>query len=388
MKKILSLVFLSGWSMAMAVDEPVKDKKATRRARKAAKIEKKEPVEVPIKPMSEIRNAPRVEPDIRLRLNRDAVKAAAAEVDRLVAPVQAKAGVKPNPRAKDSTFVRRVYLDLTGRIPSAREALLFLRDTRPDKRERLIDALLVSPGYRSHQFNWMADMFRVKSGIKRWNYANYQRWLKDQIEANRPWSEVVYDLMTAEGSLATSGPSGYLLRDPGMPLDNLSNTLSVFLGANVACAQCHDHPLAEWTQREFYEMASFFGGTYVSALDPRKVGKRLMNKQISKQEIMSVVAPNMAQVRNLGEQRLTYPDDYAYDDVKPGAPVEPVLIAWHADDRKLDIYDLKSADAVRLREQFAAWLTAPENPRFAISVANRLWQRAFGIAVQEPIENL
>jgi hypothetical protein len=98
---------------------------------------------------------------------------------------------------------------------------------------------------------------------------------------------MVTEMLTAEGSVAATGPSGYLLRDPGMPLDNLANTLNVFLGANVACAQCHDHPFADWTQREFYELAAFFGSTDVSDRDPRKIGNKLGKGDLSKRVVRS-----------------------------------------------------------------------------------------------------
>jgi hypothetical protein len=106
-------------------------------------------------------------------------------------------------------------------------------------RARLIDQLGLSDGYRSHQFNWLADMVRHKSILKRSQFHYYERWIKDQITANLPWDELVYKLLTAEGSLASTASSGYLLRDPGMPLDSLSNTLTIFLGANVSCAHIH-----------------------------------------------------------------------------------------------------------------------------------------------------
>ena len=106
-------------------------------------------------------------------------------------------------------------------------------------RARLIDQLGLSDGYRSHQFNWLADMVRHKSILKRSQFHYYERWIKDQITANLPWDELVYKLLTAEGSLASTASSGYLLRDPGMPLDSFSNTLTIFLGANVSCAHIH-----------------------------------------------------------------------------------------------------------------------------------------------------
>ena len=194
-------------------------------------------------------------------------------------------------------------------------------------------------------------------------------------------------MLSAEGTIAGSGPTGYLLRDPGMPLDNLSNTLSAFLGANVACAQCHDHPLADWTQREFYELAAFFGATDVSDRDPRKVGNRLKNADISKQDVIKAVAPNMARVHTKSTQSLKFPDDYAYDGVKPGSPVEPLLFVWESGDEKGPAYQVDHKNAKTLRASFAKWLTH-EKTTLPVAIANRLWQRAFGLGVKEPLDDL
>lgn len=336
----------------------------------------------------EIANAPPVRPDGKLRMEVDQIKTAALWVDRYVGVALNKAGQKPNPPSDDFVFLRRIYLDAVGRIPTDDEASTFLKDKDPEKRRKLIDKLLLSDGYRSHLFNWLADLLRHKHSVRRTNYSHYERWLKDQIAKNRPWDEMVYDMLSAEGTIASSGPTGYLLRDPGMPLDNLSNTLNVFLGANVACAQCHDHPLADWTQREFYELAAFFGATDVSDRDPRKVGNRLKNADISKQDVIKAVAPNMARVHTKSTQSLKFPDDYAYDDVKPGSPVEPLLFVWESGDEKGPAYQVDHKNAKTLRASFAKWLTHEKNPRFPVAIANRLWQRAFGLGVKEPLDDL
>ena len=336
----------------------------------------------------EIANAPPIRPDGKLRMEVDQIKTAALWVDRYVGGALNKAGQKPNPPSDDFVFLRRIYLDAVGRIPTDDEASTFLKDKDPEKRRKLIDKLLLSDGYRSHLFNWLADLLRHKHSIRRTNYSHYERWLKDQIAKNRPWDEMVYDMLSAEGTIAGSGPTGYLLRDPGMPLDNLSNTLNVFLGANVACAQCHDHPLADWTQREFYELAAFFGATDVSDRDPRKVGNRLKNADISKQDVIKAVAPNMARVHTKSTQSLKFPDDYAYDDVKPGSPVEPLLFVWESGDEKGPAYQVDHKNAKTLRASFANWLTHEKNPRFPVAIANRLWQRAFGLGVKEPLDDL
>lgn len=271
--------------------------KEERQAAKAAREAKEPPFPEGLKPYPEVKPAPPVAVDAELVLSRQQIANAAAVIDEHIANGLAKAEVKANPAASEEALLRRLYLDIIGRIPSDDEADRFFSSRDPDKVGNLIDELLVSDGYRSHQFTWMGDMLRHKSeGARRGDFALYDRWLKDQLKMNRPWNEVVYEMLTAKGSLATSGPAGYLMRDPGMPLDNLANTLTIFLGANVSCAQCHDHPLAQWTQQEFYEMAAFFGSSEVSARDPRKISKNLATNALSKQDLIKVVAQNMASI--------------------------------------------------------------------------------------------
>lgn len=365
------------------------DKKQERRDRReAARNGALEKVKRELPPFPEIGNAPLPEVNRSLRLSTEKLAAAAAQVDHRIAVGLAVEGRKINELSSDEVFVRRIYLDVTGRIPTPREAESFFTNTDPDKRSKLIDELLVTDGYRSHQFNWYADMLRIKSGIKRADFSLYERWLKDGLRTNRGWDETVYEMLTADGSLASNGATGYLTRDFGMPLDSLSNTLTLFLGANVSCAQCHDHPLAEWTQREFYEMAAFFGATDVSSRDPRKVGNSIKDGTISKQDVMAVVAPNMYRLKNLEKNELLFPEDYAYEDATPGETVPPMLVSWAAKEHLGDAYQVDLENPKNFRKSFASWMTHAENPRFAVNIANRLWKRHLGIAVKEPIEDI
>ena len=362
-----------------------KEKKKNREGREAKKDENVSLAQV--EGLAPKGNSPQIEPNKMLRMSVDQIKSASLWVDRTVGGALVKSGIQPNKQSDDFVFVRRVYLDVAGRIPTDVEARDFLNDKDPEKRRKLIDQLLISDGYRSHLFNWMADLLRHRGKLRRSNFNHYERWLKDQIAQNTPWNDMVYAMLTAEGTLANSGPTGYLLRDPGMPLDNLSNTLNIFLSANVSCAQCHDHPLADWTQREFYELAAFFGATDVSDRDPRKVGNKLKlpDGSISKQDVASAVAQNLARVHTKSAQTLKFPDDYAYSDVEPGSPVDPLLFIW--DDEELTV-EVDEKDPRKLRENFAEWLTHKKNPRFAIAIANRIWKRFFGLGVQEPLEDL
>ena len=382
---VLSLTSAESSDPKKRTETKRKEKKKNRESREAKKDDS---VSFPrIAGLAPKGNSPQIESNKKFRMSVDQIKSASLWVDRTVGGALVKNGVQPNKQTDDFVFVRRVYLDVAGRIPTDVEARDFLNDKDPEKRRKIIDQLLISDGYRSHLFNWLADLLRHRGKLRRSNFNHYERWLKDQIAQNNPWNDMVYAMLTAEGTLASSGPTGYLLRDPGMPLDNLSNTLNIFLSANVSCAQCHDHPLADWTQREFYELAAFFGATDVSDRDPRKVGNKLKlpDGSISKQDVASAVAQNLARVHTKSFQTLKFPDDYAYSDVEPGSPVDPLLFIWG--DEELTV-EVDEKDPGKLRENFAEWLTHKENPRFAIAIANRLWKRFFGLGVQEPLEDL
>ncbi|MEM7602633.1 MAG: DUF1549 domain-containing protein [Verrucomicrobiota bacterium] len=165
----------------------------------------------------------------------------------------------------DEQFVRRIYLDIVGRIPTYTETVSFLDDRDQNKRARLIDQLLDTEGFVSHFFNYLSDLLRIREGIGMDGlnglYAGaYADWTKDQIRQNRPWTEWVSDMLTAQGYLWDNPATGYLLTDQGMALCNLSNTFTVFAGTEITCAQCHDHPFEEVYQMDFYKMAAFFGG--------------------------------------------------------------------------------------------------------------------------------
>ncbi len=356
------------------------------------------------------------------------VAQASAAVDKLVAnglvranPERAKtAGKKPitgfNPLANDEQFVRRVYLDIVGRIPNHAETTQFIADSNPNKRAKLIDMLLDSPGYNSNTFNYFAEMLRVKDRLEQDNLRGvpYINWMQHQIEKNVSWDKMVFEMLTAKGKMWQDGAAGYLLRDAGMPLDNLANTLAVFLGTDVACAQCHDHPFSDWTQHQFYEMAAFFGATTTNmrAVANRKKGKdasgmmamNAMKDLMPKiEEMVTKSGGDIKRVRNgirnymgannfvvgdMDTNNMKLPHDYKYPDDKPDALVEPKFITWTKTDKNLPAYKQKMKSAEELRPAFAKWATDPSNPRFAMAIANRMWKRAFGQGICEPVTNI
>ncbi len=353
------------------------------------------------------------------------VAQAAGKIDVLVAKgivnkynaERVKKGLEPlrgyNPLTTDEQFVRRIYLDVVGRIPSYQETMVFLQDTSATKRAKLIDQLLDSPGYSSHMFNYLADMLRLTENFDQNQVRGtpYINWLKEQITANKPWNEVVNTMLTADGKMwddrkdnPDAPAAGYLLRDSGMPLDNLANTLTIFLGTDVACAQCHDHPFSEWTQMQFYQLASFFGATSTRLggrdMEGGDRGMMLMTEvekmveasgqdiKLLRNNIQQFINANRVAVTDRKENMLKLPMDYKYKDGKGGDPVAPKFISWSKSDAGNPAFKQNKKKEERLRDSFAAWLTHKENPRFGMTIANRLWKRAFGAGVAEPVSNI
>lgn len=338
------------------------------------------------------------------------------QLDQLVLQNLQRHDQQPNKLSDDETFVRRIYLDVVGRIPTLTEVREFLDSKAKNKREALIDRLLDSPGYVSHQFNYWADVLRMKSRMQGGNPGRpYMDFVKESIASNKPYDEFVRDLLTAEGPALErgNGATGYYLRDVGMPEDNMANTVRIFLGTRIECAQCHDHPFDNWTQRDFFEMVAFTGGLRTRFAPGGMMNAVAARRQIQKADVpaqVKQVAQNLLRplsygVSGSGTGLARLPDTYQYDDgepneivtaktlfqdqslVHPTIPVSrnPARQRRRQGRNKNRIFGAKPIDS---REAFADWLTAPENPRFNQVIVNRMWKRAMGLALIEPFDDL
>jgi len=333
--------------------------------------------------------------------------ASARQIDGLLAKqLKANGFSSFNEPLPDDLFVRRVYLDISGRIPTREEFLAFAESAREDKRQALIDELLLSPGYSSHMFNYFADMYRLHANdfVDGVRMDPYMQWWRDQLKANRPYHEIVTELITAEGNVGQNPAAGFLLRDTGMEFDAFSNFGQVMLGIDISCAQCHDHPFDEWTQGDFYQMAAFFGNTQRS-LSYR--GRGMMGEGMiqmpnapdgwKKQfEEWAYSEKGVARPPNQTSSRFRFflralgwniTDNEALETVLPhdfiGKGGKPNEVA---NPRTL-IGDVAKKGGKTRREAIADWLTSPENPRFALVIANRMWDRAFGRPLVGPVND-
>ena len=322
------------------------------------------------------------------------VRDAAKKIDRMLEAGYRSNGLNPNSTLSDSLFCRRAYLEIGGRIPRLQEIGDFIQSRSPRKREELIDKLLQSHDHVSHMFNYWADLLRLKDNpINNNQIAQpYHEWIKDSIRTNKPYDEWVHEMMTADGRIWENPAVGYVMRDSGMELDAVDNTVQVFLGTQIGCAQCHDHPFDRWTQREFYEMAAFtfgarsrtFGGDKQrfpngNPLTRLRNDLKKMDPKANTGGLFSrVINANMFEVYDR-PRPLKLPHDYQYDNGKPFQVVSAKPIFGNAP---------TAAKGEPLRDVFADWLTSPQNPRFARNITNRIWKKAFGIGLIEPVNDI
>lgn len=317
-----------------------------------------------------------------------AIHAAAAEIDRFIAESLNNANLEPLPLTNDTQFVRRIYLDAIGRIPTAAEVGQFVSSLEPDKRAKLISKLLRSRGYVSHSYNLWADVLRIKDQDSAISRGFYIDWVKTSFEENKPYDQFVRELITASGSgwERGNGAVGYYLRDRGMPLDNMANTLRIFTGTRVACAQCHDHPNDRWTRKQFFEMAAFTNNLQTDNRD-ELFGQIYEREKATKDEDLRAFSQYVRntfhadRVQGMSDGSIALPSDYQYGDAKPDEKVAAHVIFGPED-------LVKNESNSDFRERFGDWLTSPENPRFTVVIANRLWKRVMGRGLIEPIDDI
>ena len=282
-------------------------------------------------------------------------------IDPLVDAKLKKLNVAPSGLADDNTFVRRVYLDIIGTLPTPDEVRAFIKDPKADKRARLIDVLLERPEYADFWALKWSDLLRVNRevlGSKR-AYA-YYRWIQASLTENKPFDRFTRELITAEG-LIDEIPATNFYRVANKPGDAASTISQVFLGIRIACAECHHHPFDRWSQDDYYRMNAFF-----APVAQRKIGN-----------IETVVGAGDSLSRNprTGESLTAAP---------LGACIVPLPIAAQMLGAKRLIPDGKGDQRMMLAE----WMVSPRNPWFSRNVANRYWAHFLGRGIVEPVDDV
>ena len=372
-------------------------------------------------------------------------------IDQLVEAKLAEQGIAPNAAIDDTTFLRRATLDIIGRIPTLEEAEAFQGQDYSNKRERLVEELLHSEGYVSHFFHFWADLLRINADQPNsapQGEAAYQLWLKRALRSNLPYDQLVRELISARGYVWDNGAVGYYLRDRGMPLENMSNTVRIFLGTRLECAQCHNHPFDKWTQMDYFKMAAFSYGVNANRsyntpnrdaftryeaethtrlfqeavgvegfptiqseanlnriLGQRDLGSRLKRLGMTREQFIETARKGIAATASFDAQaqRMRKAVTALYKPIQYVSVAEeetPLKLPhdYQYDDAKpLDPISAATMfgdpiDRAKLQgstvEAYAEWMTDRENPTFTRVIANRLWKEVFGIGLIEPADEL
>jgi hypothetical protein len=292
------------------------------------------------------------------------------DIDRLISQALQQDKIAPAPLTTDEQFIRRVTLDLTGELPAPAEVEEFVKSKDPQKRAKLIDRLLDSEEYAKHWGKYWRDVTVARSTvvqvfIRFARTAALETWLSEQFRANRSWGAIARDMITAEGELqlgddAKQGPAAFLLGAIGPDAINerTAETSRLFLGIQIQCAQCHDHPSDVWKRNQFHELAAFYGRTRERILRTGGMGRG----------VALTSAPG-------GEHRMPNLNE-------PGksTPMNPRFLDGRAIQTGL-------GDKER-RQALADFITSKDNYWFSAAFVNRIWGELMGQAFYQPVDDM
>ncbi len=272
-------------------------------------------------------------------------------IDALVFANLKQLGLPPSPVCDDATFHRRVSLDIAGRLPTADEARAFLSSADPDKRDHLIETLLSSPDYADYFANKWTAVLRNKRDDASDITANFafHSWVRDGLLANKPYDQMVRELLAATGTIADN-PAVAWYKRVLEPREQLEDVAQLFLGVRMQCAQCHHHPFERWSQNDYYGLGAFFS----------RVGRK---PTATRGEDVIFHKRGMAELENK----------------KTKLPVKPAVLGGRA---------LAIAQDEDPRLKLADWMSDKANPYFAKALVNRYWKHFFKRGLVEPEDDI
>ena len=279
-------------------------------------------------------------------------------IDEFVLAKLKKLNIRPSALTSDEAFMRRVYLDTIGRLPTSDEVKAFLAETGPDKRSKLIDTLLDTPEWVNLRTLKLADMLRIhprqlgNGAFGERGATLFHEWVREAVAQNRPYDAVVQELITARGSTYQHGPTNYY-RIEQQPAGRAETTAQVFLGIRLSCARCHKHPFDQWTTDDYWNFAAFTGKVGVR-------GGELYNEQVIYYDPTGRVI-NQSVQGNRGEVAL------------------PTFLGGESLDADYQ------GDVLQV---LANWMTSSTNPYFAIATVNRIWSHYFSRGIVDPVDDM
>jgi Protein of unknown function (DUF1549)/Protein of unknown function (DUF1553) len=299
---------------------------------------------------------------------------------RIDAEIQAawkREKVTPAEPADDAAFMRRLYLDLVGTIPTHDESKAFLQDADPARRSKLIDKLFADPRYAVQQAQvWDQVLFgrNPPGGDATRLRPGFEKWLRTKFANNEPYDRWVHELLMAEGNSVDQGPPLFYVQFRAQPEETMVAVSRIFLGTQLACAQCHDHPKDKWKQLDFYGMAAFFARLVVIengkkfSIGEKRTGEVMFTGPAIEQKPGQKGKPVGAKF--LGGAALTEPPlPKDFKELPKGA--KPT-----------------SKPDFSRKEKLGAWLTGADNPYFTRAIVNRLWGQFMRRGLVHPVDNL
>jgi hypothetical protein len=281
-------------------------------------------------------------------------------VDRFTAKKWKELGLVPSELCSDEQFIRRVYVDITGSLPTPKDVLAFVEDKTADKRDKLVDKLLDTPEYAYFFANKWADILRVKRrqepGRAQGTFA-FHEWIREQVAADIPYSDFVRAIVAASGDERKSPPTVWYkeIDKPEQFVDDISQ---VFLGQRLACANCHHHPYEKWSQDDYWGLAAFY-----ARVGRKEVRLPIANPNQQENRVQVVYTRPIGNVTNKRTQKAA--------EMKP-LDASPMAVSTDDDPR----------------QKLVDWMVDAKNPFFAKTVANRYWAHFFGRGIVDPLDDM
>tara|TARA_B110000003_G_scaffold173731_1_gene173325 strand:- start:376 stop:2826 length:2451 start_codon:yes stop_codon:yes gene_type:complete len=342
---------------------------------------------------------------------------AATMLDDLLRRENAGTGVITTELIGNAAFLRRTTIDLIGRIPTMKEVREYEK-WGPKRRAKLIEKLTSHPRFADRWTVFMADMLRIRSNVTGGN--QLLAYIHGSLNQGKPYDQLVRELISASGRANSNPAVGYILGDDAAPMELAAATSQIFLGVRIGCAMCHDHPFDDWEQKQFYDLAAFFGktktvqsrrgggGVYTTEgdkmmvlwppedqadSDKRKPVKpkfpfQMADGGATPRHIKRFEAINLARAKKEAGGAESASLDALLDSVEPnvGKPGDPVLEEAKRESRLLKVHgDIYRSS--ELRTQLAELITDPRNDFFARAFVNRVWAELIGHGFVEPLDN-
>ena len=286
------------------------------------------------------------------------VSSSTKHLDRHINAVLKREGIQPSAMSEDTAFLRRVHLDLTGKIPASEDVLNFLKDGSPNKRQKKIDQLIGGEAYIDYWsglwVNWLIGR-RADNDDRR---VGLTAWVRDALTKNMPYNQFVQVLIAADGELKDNGAGNYIMRYERSPAVLTSHSSRLFLGLPMQCAECHDHKTEVWSQKDYYGIAAFFNGIeseqkgYIQTIDMAGNEKRMENFLITNEPRKVMWVERM------------------------DAEVAPRFLGGTE----------YTGSLTKKRDALAQWMTDKSNPYFSKAIVNRVWKHFMGRAFVEPVD--